>query len=420
MDRSLARLRYRLTAYYVGSFAAILVLVGSGMFWVTAREVEQQLVRTLHAATGDAVRAAQVIEAEGVDSHEAAMAAVEEMEVPGSELFLFDARARPVTPQTAEAPVQAAAATALRLGAADAGYQGADGEWRVHARRFSMRGGRTYVAAATSDLGQIEAQSLRLIETFVAGAFLALVLVAVIGHRLAVLSVRPVETTLMQMRRFLADAAHELRTPVSVLRGRAEVALQRERAPGEYRAALETVGREAEAMGHIVDDLLTLARVESGVRAVAHERLFLDDLVSDAVSSAGVAAEARGVRLSVGEFDETPVLGDGPLLRQLLVILLQNAVKYTPTGGEVRVDVHRPGGHPTLVVRDTGIGIAADELPRVFERFYRGESARGVAEGAGLGLSIARRIAEEHRARITLASEVGHGTCVTTVFPSAD
>ncbi|HET7233838.1 MAG TPA: HAMP domain-containing sensor histidine kinase [Longimicrobium sp.] len=419
MDRSLARLRHRLTVYYVASFAAILLLVGGGMYGVTAHEVEQQLVRTLHAATGDAVRAAQVIEAEGVPSHEAAMAAVEEMEVPGSELLLFDARGRPVTPPTAEAPVQAAAVAALRRGSADAAYQGPDGEWRVYARRFVLRGGRTYVAAATSDLGQIEAQSLRLIETFVAGGFLALVLVALIGHRLAALSVQPVENTLQQMRRFLGDAAHELRTPVSVLRGRAEVALQREREPGEYRAALLSVSREAEAMGHIVDDLLTLARVESGVRPVAHEPVYLDDLVSDAVAAAGVAAEARGVRLSVGEFDEAPVLGDATLLRQLLVILVQNAVKYTPHGGEVRVDVHQPAGVPTVVVRDTGMGIPPDELPRVFERFYRGESARAAAEGAGLGLSIARRIAEEHQARIALESQVGRGTRVTVTFPPA-
>jgi len=419
MDRSLARLRHRLTAYYVGSFAAILLLVGGGMYWVTAREVEQQLVRTLHAASGDAVRAAQVIEGEGVPTHEAAMAAVEEMEVPGSELFLFDAKGNPVTPQQVEPQVRAAAVAALARGTVDAGYGGPGGEWRVHARRFTMRGGRTYVAAAVSDLGQIEAQSLRLIETFVAGAFLALVLVAVLGHRLAVLSVRPVDLTLRQMRRFLGDAAHELRTPISVLRGRADVALQRKRQPAEYRAALEVVGREAEAMGRIVDDLLTLARVESGVRAVEHEPLYLDDLVSDAVASAGVLAESRGVRLSVGEFDETAARGDAALLRQLLMIVLQNAVKYTPQRGEVRVDVHRPGGIPTVVVEDTGIGIAPAELPRVFERFYRGEEARAITEGAGLGLSIARRIAEEHHARIAVHSEPGKGTRVTLTFPSA-
>src|SRR5262249_5457978 len=139
--------------------------------------------------------------------------------------------------------------------------------------------------------------------------FLALVLVAILGHRLAAISVRPVELTLEQTRRFLADAAHELRTPISVLRGRAEVALQREREPGEYRAALEVVGREAEGMGHMGDDLLALARVEGGVRALEHEPVYLDDLVSDAVASAGVLAESRGVRLSVGEFDEAPATG---------------------------------------------------------------------------------------------------------------
>jgi signal transduction histidine kinase len=419
MDRLLSRLRHRLTAWYVGSFAAILLVVGGGMYWVTAREVEHQLVRTLHAASGDVVRAAQVIEGEGVPPDQAALTAVEEMEVPGSELYLFDDRGRLVTPDTAEPAVRTAALAALRAGSADGGFEGEGGEWRVHARRFAMRGGRPYVAVAMSDLAQIEAQSLRLIETFVAGAFLALVLVAIFGHRLAAISVRPVELTLEQTRRFLADAAHELRTPISVLRGRAEVALQRERAPGEYRAALEVVGREAEAMGHIVDDLLTLARVESGVRGVEHERVYLDDLVSDAAASAGVLAESRGVRLSVGEFDEAPVSGDPTLIRQLLLILIQNAVKYTPAGGEVRVDVHRPGGASTVVVNDSGIGIPREELPRVFERFYRGESARGITEGAGLGLSIARRIVEDHGARISLASEPGRGTRVTVTFPGA-
>jgi signal transduction histidine kinase len=419
MDRSLARLRHRLTAYYVGSFAAILVLVGGGMYWVTAREVEQQLVRTLHAASGDAVRAAQVIEGEGVPTHEAAMAAVEEMEVPGSELYLFDGQGRPVTPQQVEPRVRAAAVSALRRGSVDAGYQGADGEWRVHARRFVMRGGRVYVAAAVSDLGQIEAQSLRLIETFVIGAFAALVLVSILGHYLAELSVRPVEQTYEYMRRFTADAAHELRTPVSVLRVRAEVAVQRERGPEEYRAALEDIGREAEVMGRIVDDLLILARVESGVRPVAEEPVYLDDLVSDAAAAAGVLADTRRVRLKVGDFDEARVTGDAPLLRQMLMILLQNAVKYTAEGGEVTVDVHSRNGSPTVVVADTGIGIAPGDLPHVFERFYRGEEARGLTEGAGLGLSIARRIVDQHRARISVDSRPGQGTRVTVVFPAA-
>jgi len=419
MRAPLRRLRHRLTAWYAVSFAFILVTVGGGMYWVTSHEVEAQLSRTLHAATSEVVRAAQIGESDGIPPDEAALDAVEEMEVPGSELYLFDQQGRVVTPDTVDREVREAAIQALRKGIADRGYQNATGEWRVHALRFALGNRTPYVAVAVADLGQIEAQSLRLIETFVTGAFAALVLVAILGHWLAELSVRPVEAAYEHMRRFLADAAHELRTPVAVLRARAEVAVQREREPGEYRHALEEIGREAEVMGRIVDDLLILARVESGVRPVALEPVYLDDLVSDTAAAAGVLAEARGVRLKVGEFDEARASGDAPLLRQLLMILLQNAVKYTGDGGEVTVDVHNRGA-PTVVISDTGIGIPPEDLPRVFDRFYRGEEARGLTEGAGLGLSIARRIVDQHNARITVESSPGRGTSVTVVFASAD
>jgi signal transduction histidine kinase len=170
-------------------------------------------------------------------------------------------------------------------------------------------------------------------------------------------------------------------------------------------------------MGRIVDDLLILARVETGVGPAVSEPVYLDDLVSGAAAAAGLLAESRGVRLEVGDFEEAAVRGDPALLRQLLLILLQNAVKYTPSGGAVRVDVHARGGAPTVVVEDTGMGIAAGELPHVFERFYRGEEARGVTEGAGLGLFIARRIITRHGARIDVRSSPAQGTRVTVVFP---
>ena len=417
MHLPLRPLRLRLTAWYVGSFAAILLVVGFGMYWVTAQEVEAQLGRTLAAATAEVVRAAKVAEGEGVSSAEAARGAVEVIEVPGSNLYLFDARGQVLTAGMPRARVREAAAEALRDGSVEGSFQAAGGVWRLHARRFSLGDRRSYVAVSVADLAQVEAQSLRLIETFVAGAFVALLMVAFVGHHLVEISVRPVEAAYEEMRRFLADAAHELRTPVAVLRARAEVALQRERAPAEYRGALTEVGREAEVMGRIVDDLLILARVETGVREVMKEPVYLDDLVSGAAASAGVLAESRGVRLEVGDFDEAGVAGDPALLRQLLLILLQNAVKYTPRGGAVRVDVHSRGGAPTVVVEDTGMGIGPGELPHVFERFYRGEQARGVTEGAGLGLSIARRIVTGHGARIDVRSAPGRGTRVTVVFP---
>jgi signal transduction histidine kinase len=413
----LRALRLRLTAWYVGSFTAILLVVGFGIYWVTAREVEAQLGRTLRGATDEMVRASGVAESEGVPSGEAARRAVEVIAVPGSDLYLFDDRGVLLSRGSPRPPVRRAAADALRTGAVDGSFEAAGGVWRMHARRFSLRDGSGYAAVAVADLKQVEAQSLRLIETFVAGAFVALLLVAVVGHRLVEITIRPAQAAYEEMRRFLADAAHELRTPVAVLRARAEVSLQRERAPDEYRTALDEVGREAEVMGRIVDDLLILARVETGVRAVMKEPVYLDDLVSGAAASAGVLAESRGVRLEVGEFDEAAITGDPALLRQLLLILLQNAVKYTPRGGAVRVDVHSRGGAPTVVVEDTGMGIAPGELPHVFERFYRGEEARGVTEGAGLGLSIARRIVAGHGGRIEVRSEPGRGTRVTVTFP---
>jgi signal transduction histidine kinase len=414
----LRRLRLRLTAWYVGSFAAILLVVGFGMYWVTAREVEVQLGRSLAAATAEVVRAAKLAENEGVPSAEAARGAVEVIEVPGSSLYLFDGRGGVLSGGNPRPQVRAAAVEALRDGSAEERFQAAGVVWRLHARRFSLADGRSYAAVTVADLAQVEAQSLRLIETFVAGAFVALLMVAFVGHQLVELSIRPVVAAYEEMRRFLADAAHELRTPVAVLRARAEVALQRERAPAEYRGALDEMGREAEVMGRIVDDLLILARVETGVRAVMMEPVYLDDLVSGAAASAGVLADSRGVRLEVGEFDEAGVTGDPALLRQLLLILLQNAVKYTPRGGSVRVDVHSHGGAPTVVVEDTGMGIGPRELPHVFERFYRGEAARGMTEGAGLGLSIARRIVAGHGAKIDVRSAPGRGTRVTVVFPA--
>ena len=143
-------------------------------------------------------------------------------------------------------------------------------------------------------------------------------------------------------------------------------------------------------------------------------------------------AERKGVRLEVAEFEEAPVVGDAALLRQLGLILLDNAVKFTPPGGLVRIAVRiAPSGggvgSPTLAVSDTGVGIGPEELPRIFERFYRGDPARtrsdgggvGATEGAGLGLSIAKWIVEEHRAEMLVSSRPGAGTEVKVEFPPA-
>lgn len=222
-----------------------------------------------------------------------------------------------------------------------------------------------------------------------------------------------------QMRRFMADAAHELRTPIAVLRTRAEVALQRERDSAAYIQTLARVEEEAQRLGAIVNDLLTLAHADAGEWPVAQDRLFLDDIALDAAEAAHVLARQRGVTVDVGTFEESPIIGDRALVRQLLMQILDNAVKFTPQGGRVRVDVSATNGSSTVVVADTGIGIPAAQIPHVFDRFYRAENARESAPGAGLGLSIARWIATAHGATVSLDSTPGTGTTVTLRFPRA-
>jgi signal transduction histidine kinase len=222
-----------------------------------------------------------------------------------------------------------------------------------------------------------------------------------------------------RMRQFMADAAHELRTPLAVVRSRAEVSLQQPRSTEEYASALRSIEREAIRLGGIVDDLLLLARAESGELPVRRERVYLDDVALDATHAALSIAQAKQITLRIPEFEETPIIADAALIRQLVMILLDNALEFTPTGGTVTVTVQGRADAAELVVSDTGPGIPPEQLPHVFERFYRGDQARGRSSGAGLGLSIARWIAEQYDARISIESPPGTGTRAVVRFPAA-
>jgi signal transduction histidine kinase len=165
--------------------------------------------------------------------------------------------------------------------------------------------------------------------------------------------------------------------------------------------------------------LLVLARADAGERQIEKTRIFLDDIAIDAAGAAQVVARQKKVDVTVDLFEEAPVYGDPILIRQLIMIVLDNAVKFTDAGGQVHVRVSMLEGAPTFAVEDTGIGIKQEELSRVFQRFFRGETARSRTNGAGLGLSIASWIAREHGADISLSSEFGTGTNVIITFPRA-
>lgn len=413
----LATLRRRLTAWYAATFGLILLLLGGGLYSVIHEQFSQELRESLADAAHEVVRAARIREVEARDASGNVMDAVEELNLPDRELYLFDSTGVPLTPSAAPAWVISGARRAAVQGTVDDETDWADEHTlSMHAQRFRLASGQLLVAVAVADQLELADRFAFLIAAFGGAALAAVVLVLAGGRFLVRKSTEPIERSMAHMRRFMADAAHELRTPVAVLRTTADVALQAPRTPEAYAHTLRDMGSEARRLGRVVDDLLMLARADAGERPLARERFFLDDLAIDAARSVQALAQAASVALVVDEFEETPVLGDPALVRELIVVLLDNAVKFTPPGGTVRVRV-QPEPRPTLEVDDTGPGIPADQLPHVFERFYRGDPARGRSGGAGLGLSIAQWIATTHGGRLSLAAGATGGTRATATFP---
>ncbi len=351
-------------------------------------------------------------------------AAVLGLRLPDRSLYVLDAAGRLLAPDTASRWVRAAAAEAGRDGrAARRADLGDERTLDVRATRVTAHG-RRYLVVAAADTEELEDEYAGVIAAFAAAAVAALGLVVGGGAWLARKSTRPVAASVAHLRRFMADAAHELRTPVAVLRARADVTLAHARDAPAYAEALREMRAEAERLAGILDDLFTLARADAGERPVERRRVFLDDVALDAAGAARAIAAPRGVTVDVTTFAEAEVVGDAALLRQLLMTVLDNAVKYTPAGGRVTVAVGVSDAHPTVVVEDTGIGIAPAALPHVFGRFYRADPARGRARdgdpgGAGLGLAIARWIAEQHGADLAITARAGGGTCVRLRVPPA-
>ncbi|MFI5256940.1 MAG: sensor histidine kinase [Gemmatimonadales bacterium] len=415
----LTRLRRRLTAWYAATFGLILVLLGGALYGVIHAQIEQQLQDSLQDATQELGAAARIREMESRSARGQVVDAVDELHIPDRTLYLLDSAGVEIRPATAPPWIRAAARRAAAAGSFDDEQEAADERTlSLHAERFQLASGRTLVAVAVADTVELSDRFAKLIAAFGAVALAAVVLVLAGGWFLVRKSTDPIERSMIYTRRFMADAAHELRTPIAVLRTKSEVALQAPRSEESYVTTLRGMEHEAERLGRVVDDLLTLARADAGERNVARERFFLDDVVLDAAFSLRTLAQAAHVSLQVDEFEETPVVGDAALVRELVVVLLDNAVKFTPSGGAVRVRV-RAQPHPTLTVEDSGIGIPAEQLPHVFERFYRGDVARPRSGGAGLGLSIARWIASVHDAALSIESPTGQGTRAVVVFPRA-
>jgi heavy metal sensor kinase len=229
------------------------------------------------------------------------------------------------------------------------------------------------------------------------------------------------ERSFAALRRFTADASHELKTPLTVVRAGVERAITRPGMPQEALVPLEETLQEVNRMTELLDSLLTLARADEGRAELHREQVDLREIIEEAGETGELLAEHAGVGMEIRLPPEPVVVAvDSSRVRQLALNLIENAVKYTPRGGQVSVELAGNDGRVTFTVADTGIGIAPGDLPHVFDRFWRADSARtrtSERAGTGLGLAICKWIAEAHGGTIEVQSRPGRGTTFTVGLP---
>lgn len=422
--KPIAALQRRMTIWYAVTLTSIMLLLGTSLFVVLSRDLSQELDDSLLAATEEVARVARIREREA-NAFGFVVDAMEELRIPNFELYLLDSLAEPVVPVQAPAWVRSAARTTAKVRIVHHySAQPVRRDIRMGVRRFELDDGRPLIAVAVADEAPLEVHYLWLITVFGLAGVLAAVLLSIGGRILIRQSMAPMLRSLAQLRQFNADASHELRSPLAVIRSHVDVALQRPRSSAEYEETLRRVEEESRWLSHSVEEMLQLSRLEAGESLLSLQRLFLDDVVADTVESVRDLARVRLVQLDITEFAEAPIRADEAALRRLVVILLDNAMKFTPQGGRVEVRVGREGSTARLEVEDTGCGIAPEQLPFIFDRFFRGDCARrrldatAVEGGVGLGLSIARAITDAHGATIDVRSTRGVGTTFVVRFPT--
>ena len=298
-----------------------------------------------------------------------------------------------------------------------------DDRHRAALRRVRIGGGATFVIVASQSLEAADDDLESLRRTLLRAVPVALAVAGLGGFLLARQSLRPLAQAFRLQRRFMSDASHELRTPLATIQTAALVSLQNDARPaGEYRQALEIVVGQSRRLTRIVDDMFTLAHGDGREPALRRTRFYLDELLADVARAASVLAAARGVTVDAQLSADAEFTGDEDLVRRLATNLVDNAVRHSPLGAPVRLELAREGGGYRITVADRGAGIPESARARIFDRFFRVDDGRaraaGEGTGAGLGLAIARFVAEAHGGQLDLVRSGPDGTTFAAVLPT--
>jgi heavy metal sensor kinase len=453
-------IRARLTLWYSAVMIVALAAFSVGVLWLHARWGRAQFDSEL-ASLGAAVsRVMQEELSESGNLQKAVSETRTSMDVPGRATAILDLRGTPMSAQwhgfsydatmlPAGALAQPRFTTVAERGAA----------WRVLLRRESSSAG-DYVILVAGTLDQLGRQQVLLTRVLLVATPLIVLGTAGLSWWAASSALRPMtimaaqaeaitvrsaewrldtpavtdelgqlarafnrlltrlEIALQMQRQFMADASHELRTPVSVIQTAAEVTLERQmREDWEYREALTIVNEQSTRLSRMVEDMFVLARADAGGQRLTKRLVYVDEIVAECVRAVSVVAATRDIRLTTVLQADVSVDADDGLLRQLVTNLLDNAVQYTPPGGSVTVIVDTDETSANIKVSDTGPGIPPADRERVFERFVRLDPARSATSGAGLGLPIARWIAEQHEGTLTVEPDTAGGSVFIARLP---
>lgn len=455
-------IRGRLTLWYVTALAVVLVLVSGLIYVLLGQALANRIDNDLRTIITIAATSLANDLAEGQDNDDAARSTAAELSADGQMLVVFDDRGQLLGEAGREddlrisLPPVAGIPSDLPLIYTVSEVDEADDRHRLAVRRLFVSAAKVpFIVMAGYPLDDYDAELSSLAEILMTVVPLTLLVAGIGGWFLARQSLAPViamaeqarrigvsdvhgrlpvanprdelgqlaETfnellsrlgaALVQQRQFMADASHELRTPVATARTAASVALQRpHRAEDEYRDTLAIIEQQTTRLSHIVDDMFLLARADAGSFPVRKTPLYLDELVDEVVRAARVLAGPRQVEIHLETPPGLAMTGDEELIRRMVGNVTGNAVRYSPAGRAVQVRVLEAGGHFEIAVHDAGPGIPLAAQPHVFERFFRADSARSHANlsGAGLGLPLARWIAQAHGGDVTLLRSSDQGT----------